>query len=81
MTKMRLGDADYDALVRKFMHKLTVLSVEECAKEIADITGGAVSSFADGRYIPPDPQPTQVTNIPKRRGRPPGSRNKPKESK
>lgn len=62
-------------------HTVTQLSVEGCAKEIADIQDGAVSSFADGRYIPPEPQPTQVTNIPKRRGRPPGSRNRPKEGK
>lgn len=61
-----------------FSEKYILLTPEQCKAEVAEITEGAVSSFADERYVPPEPQPTQVTNIPKRRGRPPGSKNRPK---
>ena len=79
--QMKLGDSAYDKLVRKHMHKLTVLTEKECAEEIAAISGG----IFDGRYIPPASEPSQNHGpilaeppLKKRRGRPPGSKNRPK---
>lgn len=79
---MKPGDLEYQALVEKKRAEIrgNISSIKmtesETQAEISQITGGVF----DGRYIPPESEPTQQTNIPKRRGRPPGSKNRPKGS-
>lgn len=76
----------YDKLVEAKMHKVTQLSEAETAKEIADITEGVFSSTTDtGPAIPNDSgtvaqEGTDHLNvvIKKKRGRPKGSKNRPK---
>lgn len=78
---MKLGDREYTKLVESKLHKLTVMTESETAAEIANIQDGAVSSFAnevEERTV------MEVQPIPpkqKRRGRPPGVKNKPKPPK
>ena len=69
-------------------HKLTVMTPQECQAEIAGIQDGAVSKFSiqqanhvgtsDGVWAD---YPLAEPPLKKRRGRPLGSRNRPKESK
>ena len=67
-------------------HKVTQLTESECKQEIEAIVGGAKSSFEeDGKLYIYGPVETTTENFsvapaPKRRGRPKGSRNKPKVS-
>ncbi len=82
----------YDKLVEAKMHKVTQLSEAETAKEIADIQDGAKSSFSDGSELAimetldgPDlglklnaDGSMEGFPIKKKRGRPRGSKNKPK---
>ena len=82
---MKLGDANYDSTVEQKRtelrgHKHTQLTESECKQEIEAIVGGAKSTFADGtmlHYLPGDTN----TAAPKKRGRPKGSLNRPKEPK
>lgn len=92
---MKIGDAEYDALVARLGHKHIQMTEKECADEIAKVTDGAVSTFAREHVgvekvdrektvteIAKTLEPTigQVLEheVKKRRGRPPGSRNRPK---
>lgn len=79
---VKLGDAEYTKLVDKLMHKRTLLTESECKSEVESIQGGAVSSFEGepiGTYAVV-PGGVQITLDPpkKKRGRPPGSRNRPR---
>lgn len=85
---MKLGDIEYAALVEKRQREIrgNVSSVkmteQECAAEISNITGGAVSSFEGetiGSYAVV-PGGVEITLDPpkKKRGRPVGSKNRPK---
>lgn len=75
----------------KRMHKVTQLTEIKCAQEVKDIVGDAFDDMKPGQvyhYLPADsntgipiPNPTgepAVVSEPKRRGRPKGSKNKPK---
>lgn len=90
---MRIGDAEYTKLVDKLMgHKHTQLTESECESEVKEIVGGAVSSFAESdvqdrtvnEVQPIPPYVNSIMNkqqsaiIPRKRGRPKGSRNRPK---
>jgi len=86
------GDYEYDQLVNKLLrerrlHKSTTMTEAETQAEIERIQDGAKSSF-EGEMKPSN-MPNAIVDIydvspltgilpKKRRGRPPGSRNKPK---
>lgn len=69
----------YDDLVEGFRKKISgnveskVMTPEQTQAEIAEVTGGAF--YADGPHMLPE------VIAPKRRGRPKGSKNRPKEVK
>lgn len=78
MTKMRIGDEAYTRLVEKEQAKIRgnvvskVMTKAECAEEISAIVGP---------FTPMGPASTGAVPLavaPKKRGRPLGSRNKPK---
>lgn len=80
---MRIGDSDYIKLVEKHLHKLTVLTEKECAEEVKTIQDGAISSFEPHQNAWKGQAPTGSMELPssqqpKRRGRPPGTKNKVK---
>jgi uncharacterized protein (DUF2384 family) len=100
---MKLGDAEYTALVADFivngrltksqakriisqseekMHTHKTMSPEETQAEIAKVTDGAKSVFENITLTPPNSAEQLLDNpiplIQKKRGRPKGSRNKPK---
>jgi len=94
---MKYPSPEYLALVEKKReelrgHKHTVMTPEETQAEIAKVTEGAQSIFAEGAIIKTADMTieiqadkagaiTDVSIQPKKRGRPKGSRNKPKEAK
>lgn len=84
---MRIGDAEYTKLVEKHLHKLTVLSEKQCAAEIAAVEDGAISSFVTKEDLAasggqafeiPSVSLAQPSPVVRKRGRPVGSKNKPK---
>lgn len=78
---MKYPSREYDELVRKNMHKVTHLSESECAKEIeAIIPNYQAHEFGCAclECLTAAPQMQEMVAPKKRRGRPPGVKNKPK---
>lgn len=81
---MKLKDASYDALVEKHMHSHKQMTPEETKAEIEKVQDGAMSSFENAISSIPKNETVYkgtiegIMVIPKKRGRPKGSKNKPK---
>lgn len=73
----------YDKLVEAKMHKVTQLSEAETAKEIAEVTEGVFieQGFTDLTKSEERKALIERAQPKKKRGRPLGSKNKPKDAK